>query len=168
MDTLTTMKARYSARTFIPGEKITPAQLEEILYAGGIAPVGMPREGLPHFTVIEDATLIAKINETAGREMTYGAPTLIIVSCPKSTAPGLDYANAGCAVTQMCLAATNLGLANIYLWGPATVLAANEELFQAAGIPAGFTPLSSFAVGHTDGEPQLKPEQHTRTVNYIK
>ncbi len=168
MDTLTAIQNRYSCRSFTPGATPGKSEIETILKAGAAAPVGMPSAGLPHFTVIENAEFIAGLNTVAGRDMTYGAPVLIVVSCPSAPAPGLNYANAACAVTGMCIAATALGVASIYLWGPATVLANNAGLCAKAGIPAGFTALSCVALGYTAAPAPAKAFEMPAALNFVK
>lgn len=168
METLKAMRARHSCRDFISGAKVDAADIEQILYAGSIAPIGRPKDFTPHFTVIENQELIQKINDVQGYNVTYGATSIIVISCPVADPAGLDFANAGCAATQMCLAAADLGVASIYLWGPQMAMLKDPQLLAAVGIPEGFTPMSSVALGKTDAPAQEKAPEIKTTVNYVK
>ena len=95
--------------------------------------------------------------EGPDNDIIYGAPALIVVSCPPSR-PGIPEMNAACVVEMMALTATDLGLGNIYLYGVTAALAQNEEWKRRLGIPEGHTPLSALAVGYAAGEAEVCKE----------
>jgi nitroreductase len=155
METLQAIAKRKSTRGFtqqqIPGEA-----LETILDAGCAAPVGMRAYDSVHITVVQDAALLKKISGAASRggpmaggDIYYGAPTVIIISAKTPPAvPGIEQANAACIAENMLLAATDLGIDNIYILGTLFAFQQEPELLQAAGIPAGFAPAASVALGY--------------------
>ena len=115
-----------------------------------MAPLGMPKAGRPHLTIVTNKEMLKTLGAQAGPEhgdIIYGAPVLIIVSCPM-TAPGLAEMNAACVVEMMCLEATDQCLANIYLYGVTAALQRNDALKAELGIPEGYVPLSAIALGY--------------------
>jgi nitroreductase len=79
----------------------------------------------------------------------------------------IQYANVGCIIENMLLAATDLGVGNIYLWGAANVVAKIPELQRELGIPEGFTPVSSAALGFAAESGQEEKELGiTLAINY--
>lgn len=137
----------YEART------VEREKLDEVVTAGSLAPLGLPRDGKPRLTVVTDPAALKKLGGAFGpdNDIIYGAPALIIVSCPPSR-PGIPEMNAACVVEMMALAATDLGLGNIYLYGVTAALGQNEEWKKELGIPEGHTPLSALAVGYAAEE----------------
>jgi nitroreductase len=155
METLKAIAKRKSTRGFadrqIPGEA-----LETILDAGCAAPVGMRAYDSMHITVAQDAALIKRISDAAskagprpGADIYYGAPTVIIISAKTPpAAPGIEQANAACIAENMLLAATDLGIDNIYILGTLFAFQQEPDLLKAAGIPDGFAPAASVALGY--------------------
>ena len=135
-------------------------KLNEVVTAASLAPLGLPKDGKPHLTVVTDPELLKTLGGAFGpdRDIIYGAPALIVVSCPPSR-PGIPEMNAACVVEMMALTATDLGLGNIYLYGVTAALAQNGELKARLGIPEGHTPLSALAVGYS-----VEPIQVCKTV----
>ena len=133
--------------------------LNEVVTAGSLAPLGLPRDGKPHLTVVTDPAALKMLGGAFGpdNDIIYGAPALIVVSCPPSR-PGIPEMNAACVVEMMALTATDLGLGNIYLYGVTAALAQNEEWKRRLGIPEGHTPLSALAVGYAAGEAEVCKE----------
>ena len=140
--------SRKSCRSY-QDKAVEPEKLEKVVTAASLAPLGLPRDGKPHLTVVTDPEKLHALGYTFGpdRDIIYGAPALIIVSCPPSR-PGIPEMNAACVVEMMSLEATGLGLGNIYLYGVTAALAENEELKRALSIPEGHTPLSALALGY--------------------
>lgn len=170
-----TLKTRKSTRSYKP-EQITEEELNKVLVAGCTAPLGMAKPFNQHMTVIQNVDLMNKIaDETAkafsrpGMNPFYGAPTVVIISSTELKAPSIEYANVGCIIENMTLAATDIGLASIYLWGFVTVIRSNPELLKALNLPEGFTPLSAIALGYST-EPLNADKELTQTysINYIK
>jgi nitroreductase len=128
-----------------------------------------------HFTVVQDAALIKSISEAAtrdseraGSDIFYGAPTVIIVSSAAQFAPGLDIADAAAIVENFLLAATDLGIGSVYIVGASRAIASDPELFQKVGIPQGFTPVSSAALGYaTEAAASAPKPPRSIPVNWV-
>ncbi|MCB2311914.1 MerR family DNA-binding transcriptional regulator [Clostridium tagluense] len=60
---------------------------------------------------------------------------------------GLLPFNAACIMENMALAATDLGLGNVYIFGGALAIAKNPELCAELKIPEGYIPVSALPVG---------------------
>ena len=148
MELKTALLSRKSCRSYLP-KKVEVDKLEQVITAASLAPLGMPKMGKPHLTVVTDEEMLKKLGYRAGpeRDIIYGAPALIIVS-QKPTRPGLAEMNAACVIEMMALMATDLGLGNIYLYGVTAALSKNGELKAELGIPEGNVPLSRLAVGY--------------------
>jgi len=140
---------RKSCRAY-EARPVETEKLNQVITAASLAPLGLPRDGKPHLTVITDPAALKMLGGAFGpdNDIIYGAPALIVVSCPSSR-PGIAEMNAACVVEMMSLAATDLGLGNIYLYGVTAALAQNGELKARLGIPEGHPPLSALAVGYS-------------------
>ena len=164
-----TMLSRKSCREYTD-RPVESEKLEAVVTAASLAPLGMPMMGKPHLTIVTNKEMLRELGAQAGEErgdIIYGAPALIIVSCPV-TAPGLAEMNAACVVEMMALAATDLGLGNIYLYGVTAMLQKNEELKQRLGIPEGCVPLSALALGYgTEPVAIVKTFEKTLDENII-
>jgi|AGTN01.3.fsa_nt_gi Nitroreductase len=172
MDTLTAICSRISTRAFT-GEKIKDEDLEIIINAAKAAPVGRKKYETLRLTVIKDKKFLEKISDFVDMKTPerpeapfYNAPALIVVSTNLNSGEGIEYANAGCMIENMALAARALGIASVYLW--AFIGKMNKELISALGLPEGYRPISSLAVGYPREPLRVfdKP-QHDLTVNYI-
>ncbi len=140
--------SRKSCRSYTE-RVVEPEKLEKVVTAASLAPLGLPQDGKPHLTVVTDPAVLKTLGGLFGPDQNpiYGAPALIMVSCPPS-APGIPEMNTACVVEMMSLMATDLGLGNIYLYGVAAVVAKSEELKAQLGIPAGHIPLAALAMGY--------------------
>ena len=137
-----TIAARQSVRKFTEAQ-ITNEQLKAILEAANAAPACMGQYDHLHLTVVQKPEILAQINAAFQKavgdpnmQVTYGAPTVIYVSC-----------NAGVVMENMLLEAADLGLGAVYLFGVSQVLFANEEITKLLQIPEGFRTVSAIAVG---------------------
>ena len=130
--------SRKSCRSY-KADKVEKEKLEKVITAASLAPVGLPKDGRPHLTVVTDEDVLRSLGGAFGpdKDIIYGAPALIVVSCPQSR-PGIAEMNA----------ATDLGLGNIYLYGVCMALQNNRELAAKLGIPENHKPLSALAVGY--------------------
>ena len=175
MELFEIMKTRKSTRSY-EVKQIEEKDLNEILLAGAAAPIGMRKYESVHLTVVQDAELLQELKKDAieawGRPEAnpmYDAPTLIMVSCPSLNEERIEVANAACVVTNMALAATALGLGNIYLWGITSYVANNAEWLNKLQIPEDFRPISALAVGYATEELKSeKPWEQLFEVTYIK
>jgi len=174
METLKAIAKRKSTRAFLPEKQVGESELKTILSAGCAAPVGAADYPSIHLTVIKDKAVLAKITKAAqtafktDRDVLYGAPVLVVVSSSEPKFPNIQYANVGCIMENMLLAATNLGIDNIYLWGPVNAIIKSPELLKELGIPEGFTPISAAALGYAaESNPAEKELKITLSVNYV-
>ncbi len=145
MDLEKVLLSRKSHRSYLD-KAVEAEKLEKVITAASLAPLGLPRMCTPMLTVVTDKDALAGLNGI------YGAPALIIVSCPPSPAPGIGDQNAACVVEMMSLMATDLGLGSIYLYGVTAALQKDAEKKAAFGIPENFTPLAALAVGYSTEE----------------
>ncbi len=175
METMEAIAKRKSTRDFDPEKPVSDDQVEMVLKAGCQAAIaGKPGESL-HLTVCRDRGIIDEINglteKAMGRKMdfSYGAPVVIFVSAsPEQMFPGIETYNTACVIENMMIAATDLGLDNIYLWGAIQNLAKDKELCDKMGIPDGFTPISAMAMGYSlGGEAKPRELKISLKVNYI-
>jgi nitroreductase len=173
-ETLTTIEKRKSIRAFKP-EQIPAEAIETILKAGSEAPIAVGAFDTIHFTVVQDVEIIKRISEAAtrgsqraGSDIFYGAPTVIIVSSAKQIAPGIEIADAAAIVENFLLAATDIGIGSVYNFGANSAIAADPELLQLIGIPDGFKPVSSAALGYaTDAAAGLPKPARSISVNWV-
>ena len=147
------MQLRASCRAYAP-QQITDAQLEAILDAAYLAPVGMGAFDTVRLIVVQDAEKLEKLNDlsaqaTGNPDMrpTYGAPTLIYVCMKADTGDLLAGANVGCIMENMMLAAAEQGLGSVYLFGVCRMLEGNADADALIGLPEGFRAISAAAVG---------------------
>lgn len=133
--------SRKSCRAYLD-KAVEAEKLEKVVTSASLAPLGLPKMCTPMLTVVTDKDVLAELNGI------YGAPALIVVSCPPAPAPGIADQNAACVVEMMSLMATDLGLGNIYLYGVCANMKGDEEMKKKLGIPEKFTPLAALAVGY--------------------
>ena len=168
MELTKVLLSRKSCRSYTD-RPVEEEKLEKVITAASLAPLGLPRDGRPHLTVVTDKALLKELGAGFGpdNDIIYGAPALIVVSCPPSAA-GIPEMNAACVIEMMSLEATDLGLGNIYLYGVTAALQKNEALKEKLAIPAGHTPLSALAVGYgTEDVTECKDWAQVLTVNRI-
>jgi nitroreductase len=135
---------RKSTRKFT-AEKLTPADLQLILYVANSSPIGSGLYKDIQLTVIQDNRELLKTLASAARtrmidkkqreaneaisgdlkreisfehyDPFYNAPTVVIVSHRKQDLqPEIEYANVTCVAYSIQLEATNLGLGSVFLW----------------------------------------------------
>ncbi|MCD8147334.1 MAG: nitroreductase family protein [Clostridiales bacterium] len=176
MQTLEAIAKRKSTRNFDPNKTVPDDLVDTIVKAGCQAPIGGNQRDSLHLTVCRNKDILDEINQfTAAamkidaRDFFYGAPVVVFVSAaPKQMAPSVEYANTGCVIENMLIAATDAGVDSIYLWGAVQALAKNTELCAKMGIPEGFRPVSAAALGYSlSGEPQARELSVSLNANYI-
>ena len=161
MELFDVINKRFSNRKFLE-KQISNEDLDKILEAGMQAPVGRGRYEDMHITVIQDKSLLDEINKLADRSVFYNAPTLVIISA-KDDGHGLDRENSACVAMNMLLAATDLGLASIYL-NLVIGLIKNSDILNKLNLPLGFVPIVGVGLGYADGSHII---EHKIDVNYI-
>jgi len=167
MQTMEAIANRQSCRAYT-GEQLTENELQTVLQAANAAPVAFGYYDELKLTVIQNPELLAKIDaagtaffQNPNIKVRYNAPTLIVISfkilgkipdflatSENKQAPTPDqYCNAACIAENIAIAATGLGLGNVYLGGAPVALAANPQLCTELKIPDGFIPAAAIALG---------------------
>ena len=172
METLKAIEARKSVRGFT-SEKITDEELNIILKAGNAAPIGMGRFDDIAFNVIEDRQLLDKISAAAvkgtereGKDIYYGAQTVVVVSSLPQASDALTYANGGTILENFLLAATDIGVDSVFIFGTVRGFDNEPGLLKEAGIPEGHKIISSAALGHGMPEAAGVPKKERNiTIN---
>jgi nitroreductase len=182
-DVLKTIKSRRSVRKY-KQEQISQEELAAILEAGMYAPTAHNDQPW-HFTVIQNQELLHDINEKVRKEMaaandewvkkmgsnpafqvTYDAPTLIVVSGRKD---GIAWqVDCAAAIENMLIAAESLNIGSVWL-GLLRFFFHKEEEAGKLGIPENYQPYYGVAFGYkaNEGE-QVAPKRNMDIVNYIR
>lgn len=180
---LKTIKNRRSIRSYLPTQ-IKQDDLNLIIEAGIYAPSGHNDQPW-HFTVIQNKKIIQHINDKskelmAGSEtewvknmgsnpktdLTYNAPTLIIVSGNKSAlSPKTDCS---AAIQNMLLAAESLNIGSVWI-GLITFFFRLEDEVKKLGVPEGYEPYYGVALGYKSiTKEMIAPKRNLNVVNYIR
>lgn len=183
-DTLSTIKNRRSARNF-KNEQIKDDELGAVLDVGIYAPNAANQQAW-HFTVIQNKELLAWLNrETKERSrqyehlqkmanyesfnIFYGAPTVILVSGEEKKAMVIE-SDCAAATQNMLIAAESIGLGSC--WINFVLLAFNspkaKEHLKKLGVPDGYRPYASVALGYKKIEAINVPPRNLNLINYIK
>lgn len=156
METLKAIAKRKSTRLF-SSKQISEKDLDIILKAACAAPVAHGEYHALHLTVVQDADILETLKDTAMdcfrdpiRDIYYGAPTVIVISSSHGSVPELDMANAGTIAENMLLAATDLGLDSVYIWGTVLACRAEPDLLDEIKLPNGYEPIASVALGYAE------------------
>lgn len=182
-DILKVIKSRRSTRAFLP-QQIQPEALDRILEAAIHAPSGHNTQPW-HFTVVQNREIINHINTVAKEVMaasdidwiknaglnanldiTYQAPTLIIISGRKDAISWRT--DCAAAIQNMLIAAESLDIGSVWL-GFATFCFHKEGETEKIGIPEGYEPFYGVALGYKlpDAAPAA-PKRNYDVVNYIR
>lgn len=155
MDTFKAIARRKSTRNFDKDRQVPREAVEQILKAGCAAPVGHGEYHALHFTVVRDPDVLTTIKDTAMDcfrdpilDIYYGAPTVIIISSSHGSVPELDMANAGTMAENMMLAATDMGIDSIYIWGTVLAFRSEPDMAEDVDLPDGYEPIASIALGY--------------------
>lgn len=147
-------RLRRSTRAY-QEQQITSEQLNALLEAAALAPVGLGRKERVQLRVVQNADILEALNADFAASIgnvnaypTYHAPTVIFVLCNRGDADALATGNAACIVENMCLAATELGLGSVYLMGICRELRESAQAAALLKIPADFCLVSAIAVGY--------------------
>ncbi|MBQ8830065.1 MAG: nitroreductase family protein [Oscillospiraceae bacterium] len=184
MNYLELLKNRSSCRKYT-NEPVSCEDLEKIIMAANAAPIGSSRTEDIHLTVVEDRAVLDKMAEAMERRREdkaamanitekikddnaklkakfdpfYGAPAVIFISHRKQDIqPGIEYCNVTTVALAMHLAATEMGLGSVFMWGSLEAMRMYPEYDNTAvlELPEGFEPLLGVAVGHRAAEPKDK------------
>lgn len=182
-EVLNVIKSRRSNRNFKP-EQINQESLDLILEAGIYAPTAHNDQPW-HFTVIQNEDFLRYINEKTREAMagadiewikkmgsnpafnvTYNAPTLIIVSGRKD---GVAWeADCAAAIENILLAAESLDIGSVWL-GLVRYFYNQESEKEKLGIPEEFQPYYGIALGYkADVRKDFIPKRNRDVINYIR
>lgn len=149
------IRTRKTCREYFAGQ-ITTAQLKAILEAACAAPVARGKFEDLQLTVVQDPALLAKIDDAARQAFgdpeascTRGAPTVIVVSAREQEGQisPMMVASAACAMENMHLAATDLGLGSVCLGSIQTINSSLEIMYKLE-LQDGFWPVLALGVGN--------------------
>ncbi len=178
-----TILKRRSIRAFQP-KQIEDYALETMLECALNAPSACNMQPW-HFTVVQDAKLIAYLNDTAkeqlkkddreffrnfserNTDLLYGAPTLIVVSGNKKGVQPLVDCSA--AVQNMIICAQSLGIGT--LWnGLINHAFKHREARKKVRVPEGYDAYYGLAVGYAQESfvPRSKEIVRDGVIDYIK
>ena len=121
------LKARVSTRDFTD-RPVPETAVRYVLDAARYAPVGMHRFDTLHLSVITNKEVLERIRQAVAKatgdehaDPLHGTPVLIVVS--SSQEGEIGALNVSCLIENMLLAATDLGLGNLYVRGAIDVSA---------------------------------------------
>ncbi len=182
-DVLQVIKERRSIREYKP-EQIAEEALQAVLEAGTYAAnAGMQPW---HFTVIQNPQVLDRLMKAAktnaqymGQDhlralgenedfnCLYGAPTLVIVSAPEGSVTSEQ--DCAAATQNMLVAAHAAGLGSCWIFFILLAFYAPDAdaLKKELGIPEGYRPYTSVALGYADEAPEAAPRKTGNTA-YIR
>lgn len=148
------MALRQSTREFTQ-EQLTEQEVNQLLKAAMAAPTCMGRFERLHLTVVQDPAVLEELNKLFQKAVgnpeaypSYHAPTLIYVSNSLEDEEIIFGANASCVMENMLLAAADLNLASVYLFGLSQALQGEPRVKELLKLPEGFRTVAAIAVGH--------------------
>ena len=184
-ETLTVIHSRRSTRLF-KDEQVKKEELDAIVEAGLCAPSANNFQNW-HFTVIQNKTMIAKVNAWVFEEINKSgtanlqegmekgttsifrnAPTVIVVSSPKKDSFGVI--NCAAATENMLLAAESLGIGSCWI-GMVAILAFSSNATSYAReleAPEGYVPHIGITLGYKLPDVSLSPSRKENLVSYIR
>lgn len=145
---------RQSTREFTQ-EQLTEQEVSQLLKAAMAAPTCMGRFERLHLTVVQDPAVLEELNQLFQKAVgnpeaypSYHAPTLIYVSNSLEDEEIIFGANASCVMENMLLAAADLNLASVYLFGLSQALQGEPRVKELLKLPEGYRTMAAIAVGH--------------------
>ena len=168
METLDAIKKRVSTRKFLP-KQVKEKDLKIILEAGKRAPVAYNKYDDLVITVVQDKDVLKEIDRLcdeyygADTMVFFNAPTLIFVSSKKAKYDQ-EYENIACVMENMALAATDIGVGNVYLKGM-TLHIEEKTLASLLKLPEDVRAIAALGVGYPDGN--FPPKEHEIKIDRI-
>ena len=168
METLEAIKKRVSTRKFLK-KQITEKDLKIILEAGKQAPIAYNKYDDLVITVVQDKDTLKEIDRLcdehygADTMIFFNAPTLIFVSSKKAKYDQ-EYENVACVMENMALAATDIGVGNVYLKGM-TLHIEEKTLSKLLKLEEGVRAIAALGVGYPDGD--IPPKVHNIKIERI-
>ena len=190
------LSARSSCRKYT-SQPVSQEDLNRIILAANAAPIGSNRTEDIHLTVVEDRAVLDQLSLCMQRRMQdkaamsnitekikddhakptkkfdpfYGAPTVIFISHrEQEIQPGIEYCNVTTVSMAIHLAATDLGLGSVFMWGSLEAMRMYPEYDNTAALnlPEGFKPLLGVAIGHRAVEKKPTALRSDKfTINYL-
>ncbi len=182
---LKNIKSRRSVRSF-KDEQINEDELQAILEAGMYAPSAMNQQCW-NFTVVQNQKLLDEISQNSkdvGKSFDndhiqklannekfhafYKAPTVIIISGEEKAF--LSEIDCAAATQNILLAAESLGIGSCWINFAMFAFSGEQgETFnKQLGIPTGYTPYCSVALGYKKVETLNALPRKEHIVNYVK
>lgn len=182
-DVIKAIKSRRSVRKY-KQDQISEESLKSIIEAGIYAPTAHNDQPW-HFTVIQNADLLKEINRSVKDAMaqsdidwiqkmgsnpnfqvTFNAPTLIVVSGRKD---GMAWeADCAAAIQNMLIAAESMDIGSVWL-GLVKFFFKEEGAMDKLGIPDNYQPYYGVALGYKAIEKELTaPKRNLDVVTYIR
>ncbi len=195
MEFQSVLENRRSVRAFRP-DALSQEQIDRLLRAACLAPVGSALYRDVHITVVRDQEKLLKLCEAAWKRFSsvevvreiageadtdpeagvrrpnlfYGASVVFFLSHRRQTLqPGIEWANVTAVAEQMHLAAVDMGLGSCFMWGALESMRMFPELdhTELLRLPADFEPLLGLAVGYAADAPKKERPQREIGVDYI-
>lgn len=139
--------------------------LNFLLLSGQAAPIGKHNFQGYALTVLTDPTILKRIKEefqhVTGRESdpVFGAPAVFIIFETPDTIQELKGFDAGCIAENIQLAAFSRGLGAVCIFSFIRSLGVHPGYLEGVGIPQGYLPLLSVAVGYPAHYPSQRSLQ---------
>ena len=174
MELLKAINSRKSVRSYT-GEPLSEDQINTLLKAALAAPVGGGQFDKVHLTVVTDKELLGEIDKCCAIMFgnpdispLHGAPVLIVVSASSEKSADVASADTGAIVENMSLAATDMGIGSLFVWGAMAAVRGNEELLAKLNLPEGYVIYGSMAAGITAEElPEREIPADKIEISYI-
>ena len=166
-----TIAARQSVRKFTEAQ-ITDEQLKAILEAANAAPACMGQYDHLHLTVVQKPEILAQINAAFQKavgdpnmQVTYGAPTVIVVLADRSRRTYVDDGNM--VIANILNAAHAVGVDSCYIYRAREVFNTDEgkELLETWGVNGDYEGIGNVILGY--GLPEGIREAVPRKNDYI-
>lgn len=168
------IRLRKSTRGFAD-DVVSREDIEKILDAAQLAPIAGADYSMTHLTVLQDPSVLSEIREVCmmhrkdgtAVDPTYNANAIIFTSVTGPSEDMIEFCNVGCAIENMLLAATDLGLGSVYLWGYLKKLRNHPEVIEKLQIPEGYTIISSLGIGVVPNGLSSREPEAKIGVNWI-
>ena len=170
METSKAIELRYSCREF-SDKQISDVDRDKIVRAANYAPVGMRDYPSFELIVIQDKTIINKIDEVMGKIMPFGnghptfkAPTLFVIASKKNERiPGISYASGSCIAENIMIQAADLGIDSCYLMALPAMMQDKKDMLELLQMKEGFYPLIIVPVGYATKKENKDRENRLET-----
>lgn len=152
MTTMEAIRARHSTRAF-SDRQVPLEDVRELLFAGAQAAIGCADFAGLKLYAVRNPELLAEIDKSAAganpsSHPLYGAPTLIVLAAKKGFLENIEYANAGCVIQNIMVAAADKGIQSVYLWMGMNGVNADPAIGAKLGFPEGYFCVGTCALGY--------------------